>query len=241
VQTVFKQTCLPNEIIIADDGSTEETAKLIDKLKSQSPVPIRHIWHEDKGFRKTLIMNKAIKSAQYDYIVQLDGDAFIGRNFIKDHLKTIKKGYFISGSRALTTKELSDRILKNNMIKLSFFAKGLDKRYYAIRFPFLDSIFKVKPNHVSTIIGCNLSFWKADFLTVNGYNNDIEGWGHEDVELITRFIKYGIACRKLRFSAICFHIYHAGNSRDNESKNFKIYKDTFEKGSYICENGVTQS
>ena len=240
MQSIFRQTCLPNEIVIADDGSTEDTAMLIEELKLQSAIQITHIWHEDKGFRRTLIMNKAIKAAKHKYIIQVDGDIILNKNFVHDHLKAAKKGFFISGNRVLLNKELANKILKNKQIRFKFFTKGLEKRPYAMRLLFIDSVLKVKPNHTSTIIGCNLSFWREDFMAVNGYNNNIEGWGHEDIELITRLIKYGIKCKKLRFSANCCHMSHSSNSNDNGVNNYEIYQGTIQKKNYITENGVNQ-
>ena len=240
LQSVFRQKYLPNEIVIADDGSTEETKILINKLSAQSPVPIIHIWHKDNGFRLAEIRNKAIKATNYDYIIQIDGDIILHRDFINDHIKNAKSGFFISGNRVLLSQDLTNEIMKTSKIRFSFFTKGLLKKHYALRLPFIDKILKVKPNHISTIIGCNLSFWRNDFMSVNGYNNAMWDWGHEDIELVARLIKYGIKCKKLRFSANCYHIYHPGNSSDNECNNYMIYKNTINSPNHRCDNGVEQ-
>ena len=101
LMTVLHQTQYPHEIVIADEGSTIETQNMIKELQTEYPIPIQHIWHEDKGFRKTMIMNKAVKAATGDYIIQIDGDILLHPYFIADHLEIAEPGYFIRGGRTL--------------------------------------------------------------------------------------------------------------------------------------------
>lgn len=56
------------ELVIADDGSGEETARVI-RAHSGSVIPVRHVWQRDDGFRKSRILNKAIVAARGDYLV----------------------------------------------------------------------------------------------------------------------------------------------------------------------------
>ena len=87
LRSVANQTLLPNEVLIADDGSDERTANLIQQFKEQHPtLNIIHVWHEDNGFRLAAIRNKAIRIAQSDYIIQIDGDIILDHNFIAYHL-----------------------------------------------------------------------------------------------------------------------------------------------------------
>ena len=97
--SIFNQTVLPHEILIADDGSTDDTRLLIEEMREMSPVPIVHLWQEDDGFRVASIRNKAIARATGDYIVQIDGDIFVNRHFIQDHIEMAEEGYFVCGSR----------------------------------------------------------------------------------------------------------------------------------------------
>ena len=67
--SVFDQTTLPQEILIADDGSKDDTRQMIEEMRKISPIPIIHVWQEDKGFRVGAIRNKAIARASGDYII----------------------------------------------------------------------------------------------------------------------------------------------------------------------------
>ena len=75
------------EVIIADDGSTSETLEMLERLKKEVFYPIIHVWHEDDGFQKTKILNKAIEKCSTPYIVMSDGDCIPRKDFIEQHVK----------------------------------------------------------------------------------------------------------------------------------------------------------
>lgn len=240
LDTVLYQTQLPDEVIIADDGSTNETRVMISEFSKNSPIPIHHIWQEDIGFRKTLIMNKAIKVASSDYIIQIDGDMLLHKNFIEDHLCFAKKGYFTRGGRTSIGpirsnifKPSNPKVLNINPIKSS-------NIFNAFRIPFLSKIFSTLSVDIMHTKGCNMAYWKSDFIAVNGYNNNITGWGHEDIELAIRLFNSGIKMRKLKFKAIAFHISHAYNPRDNERRNLEISENALKMKIKVANNGYNE-
>lgn len=115
VKSVLRQSLLPDEIIIADDGSKEDTRELIHQLAASSEVPIIHVWHEDLGFRLASIRNKAIAKASKEYIIQIDGDIVLHKDFVKDHVCFAKKGSFVTGSRVLIGEVLTNQMLAEKM------------------------------------------------------------------------------------------------------------------------------
>ena len=238
--SILKQTYLPDEIVIADDGSTVETKELIDTYRSKFNIPVKHIWHEDKGFRKSLILNIAVKNITSEYIVQIDGDIILHPDFIKDHLKVAKPGSFIQASRALINQEKSTEILKSKNIDFSFFSEGVYSRFNALRIPFLSKIFLLDKKNPYHIKGCNLSYWKVDFILTNGYFNGFEGWGAEDYEFGARLIHAGVKKRKVKMMALCYHIFHAYHCRSNLNVNDQIYKRTLEEKSNYTKDGYQQ-
>lgn len=110
LDSVLRQTVLPDEVVIADDGSGEETRRLIAAKAQGFPIPLVHVWHEDKGFRKTLVLNKAIARATGDYIMQIDGDVVLERHFVADHLEVAEEGCFVCGSRVKLTPAPTQRL-----------------------------------------------------------------------------------------------------------------------------------
>ena len=186
LEGVRNQKILPDEVIIADDGSTEDTREVIELEACDFPVPLHHVWHEDHGFRRAEIMNKAIASAHGDYIVQLDGDCIPDKRFIKDHREMREKGYFVCGSRVM--------LKENGNIKASHFLNMLRSRL--LRYWYAHRRTTFSRRHVR---GCNLAFWRMDFIDVNGYNEDITGWGCEDHDLVYRMIFNGMKEHRLKF------------------------------------------
>jgi len=239
--SVLAQTRMPDEIIIADDGSDERTKKLVTDYKTRFGVPLKHVWHEDDGFRKSLILNKAVKQIESEYIIQIDGDIIIHPKFVNDHLNTAENGHFVQGSRAMITEQKSEEIIKTKQINFSFLTEGLYSRFNAIRFPLLAGIFKLDPSNPFHIKGCNLAFWKKDFIAINGYYNGFEGWGAEDYEFGARLLHLGVKRKRLKMLALGFHIFHPINSRANTGPNDKIYRKTLTDKATYASDGYLQA
>ncbi|GEP50673.1 glycosyl transferase [Flavobacterium noncentrifugens] len=238
--SVLKQTHLPDEVIIADDGSAEDTKILIKKFQETFPVPLIHIWQEDDGNRKSVIMNKAIAQAKYDYIIEIDGDIIIAENFIEDHLRFAEKGQYLYGSRVTIKASFLSELWQKKQIRFNLFSNGISKRGRTLHFPFLTKFIKPISHRSSKFRGCNVSFWRADFIKINGYNENFKGWGMEDSEMIQRLHNIGILAKRLKFAGIAFHIYHKEQSKDRVPVNVEIEKETTEKKITFTEKGISQ-
>ena len=142
--SVENQILKPDELLLADDGSTEETTDLINTFKKKSSIPVIHVWHEDNGFQKTVILNKAIAQSKGDYIMQTDGDCILHPYFVKDHMLLAKKNSYLFGSRVTIKEEILAKLFQNKIIKFNFFSTGINKRTRTIRIPFF-TIFYKKP------------------------------------------------------------------------------------------------
>lgn len=240
LKSIARQTSMPDEIIIADDGSSQVTADLIENFRNLYQLPFIHIWHEDKGFRKSRILNKAVKEVKSSYIIEIDGDIILDPDFVEDHRNAAEEGYFVQGSRAMVTAEKSKDILESKEINLSFLSSGLCNRFNALHAPTFSWIFQILPSNPYHIKGCNLAFWKSDYVSINGYNNTFNGWGGEDYEFGARLLHRGIKRKLLKFAALSFHIYHLTNSRRNSDANDVIYRKTLKEKSSWCSDGYAQ-
>ncbi len=236
--SIKRQSVMPNEILIADDGSTNETETLIDSFRDQIPVKIKHFWHEDDGFRKSIILNQAIAASNSDYIIQIDGDCIIHKNFIKDHLKLASKNTYLFGSRVNIQKEYLPTFFKNKIIDFNLFSKGIKKRTRTLHIPLFSMFFKKRNGLPSKFRGCNTSFWKNDVIAVNGYNENFKGWGREDSELIVRLINNNVSGKRIRYRGILYHIFHDENSRGNLQTNNTIQQNSIINNLSWCENGI---
>lgn len=232
------QSVRPKEVLIADDGSKEITKRLIEDFQKKSEVPIRHFWHEDKGFRRSSILNKAIAGSTSDYIIQTDGDCIMHKDFIKDHLEMREEKTYLFGSRVNIKEELLPALFSEKRILFDFFEKGISKRTRNLRIPFLANLYNRNNEISSKLRGCNLSFWRADFIAVNGYNEEFEGWGREDSELIIRMMNNGIQGRRLRYRGIIYHIWHKVKDKSRFEINDSLQQKAVLENSKWCENGI---
>lgn len=242
LQSVQQQRLLPNEVIIADDGSSKETALVIERFQKRLLVPLHHIWHPDEGFRLGMIRNKAMAAASSEYLIQVDGDLVLHQDFVYDHVHAAKKGYFIGGSRVLFGEAYSKEVLQKRQLNFSFFQKGINNRANAIHFPAAARLIGSlkKTNGLYNLRGCNMSFWKQDIVSVNGYNEEISGWGREDTELVIRLYNKGVKRRFFKLQGIVYHIYHPEYDRSTLVQNDKVVQSTMTQKLTWCEKGINQ-
>lgn len=242
LESVLRQTVLPSEVIISDDGSDERTAELIRRFAEKAPFPILHIWHEDRGFRKTIILNKAILKSSYSYIIQIDGDVFVDPYFVEDHLNMAEEGCFIRGTRALLTPRTTKSLLLGG--GFPFITKlliGLTQPTNALRLPQLIAQVVVRKELSGhRVKGCNMAFWKKDLIAVNGYDNTLQGWGHEDEELSWRLVNSGIRKKIVKFSAIAYHLFHKWLPRDEEDRHVRCLNAVKKQRSSKTNNGLEE-
>jgi len=203
-------------IYIADDGSKEETRELIEHIKETFPVPIHHIWHADKGFRKARVHNIALKAVQEAYIILTDGDCIPLPNMIATHRKLAQPQTIISGSRILLspawTKQLcSDQeiIHENIWNYLKYRFSGKINRIFPLLMP---PRLSPKKNKLSGIHGCHLACYTADLLYINGFDESFEGWGREDSDLVARLLHSDVQRKNLLGTPV-LHLWHKENSR----------------------------
>lgn len=247
--SVEHQSLIPNQVVVADDGSTESTKNVIDKykLKWQDKITLLHSWHPDKGFRLAETRNRALSLVDSEYVIIIDGDMLLEKHFVYDHVKHSKKGFFIQGGRMLLTEEKTKQILKDpsKPARLKYLSQGvetrLEKRLTGFRSPFLTNLWKKESHHnLKAIRGCNMSFYYQDILLVNGYNNEFVGWGREDSEFVVRLFNTGIKRHNIKFSAIAYHLYHKEEPRDALPQNDLLLKTAIEQKLVYCNNGIRE-
>ena len=230
------QTYRNFEMVIADDGSRQETFDLIEELKKEVFYPIIHVWHEDNGFQKSQILNKAILACTTDYIMMSDGDCIPRTDFVEQHIKFREEGYFLSGGYHKLPLELSQNIskediysgkcfdvswLKKNGMKASF--KNNKVSATGLKSSILNFLTPTTPSWN----GHNASGWKKDILAINGFDQRMQ-YGGQDRELGERLVNYGIKPKQIRYSTTCLHLDHPRGYATPESinKNKNIRKET---------------
>lgn len=239
LDSALHQTMLPSEIVIGDDGSTDKTRQLIESYAQSSPVPIVHVWQEDKGFRRTSILNKAIARAKGDYIIQVDGDVILDSHFVADHVDVAQKGCFVCGSRVKLETPISQRLLQDEEARLSLHQMPLSSVANSFRSSWLRHYLAFRyARRINHLRGCNMAFWKDDIIKVNGYDENLTKWGHEDGELAYRLHFAGIKKKSLKMGGIVYHLYHPEASRENVQYHNEVLDQVIAEHSAWCKNGI---
>ena len=234
LESLGTQTDLNFEIIIADDGSTNETKEVIESMKHVLPVSITHLWQEDLGFRKTEILNKAIAAAHGEYLVFLDGDCLTQPDFVARHRQLAQKGHLVTGSRVLLNAALTNQLLTwphwnfkhFSAHLLSYRLSGGINKYWPLKFKLGNGEWRDYKKFVwRRIKGCNMACWKADALAISGFDETMTGWGHEDADFVFRLQHHHIIRKSGSWSTEVLHLFHAIHDQTNATENARRVRE----------------
>ena len=238
--SAMRQSYRPDEIIIGDDGSTEETRERIESLSKITDIPIIHVWQEDKGFRLAKMRNKAVAASSGDYIIETDGDVILHRNFISDHVRLAKEGCYLKGGRTNLGKELTARLCNAGKLKnINIFSRGIESKpeNSLHLFNIAKMIAPYYRQHKETALGCNMSFFRKDFEAINGYDEFFIGWGGEDGDFGRRLQRYGLKKLQLKFAGIVYHLWHEDKFMQNKELNFNYSMRSDDEQPIRCRDG----
>jgi glycosyltransferase involved in cell wall biosynthesis len=234
LESLATQTDRNFEVIIADDGSTQETRSLIDQFQASSSIPIQHLWQEDQGFRKTRILNQAIKAAKGDYLIFLDGDCIVQSDFVARHRALAETGYLVTGSRVLLNEALTQELLNWPHWDLQGFNKNLlfkrlrsqINKYWPLKIKLGNGHWRDYKQFVwRRIKGCNMACWKADALAIQGFDETMTGWGHEDADFVFRLQQNQIKRKSGSWATEVFHLFHKINDQSNAAENARRVRE----------------
>jgi glycosyltransferase involved in cell wall biosynthesis len=237
------------EIIICDDGSKPEAVDFLKSRIENMTIPVKHLWHEDLGFRKNRIMNWGIHFADSDYLIFIDQDCLAHPQFVREHIDHRKDKSVLCGrrmdlipwiSKILTPEKIRQGFIQRNLwwilpaglyMKDNNGGKGL---YF--KSPFLRRLANQKPRG---IVGCNFSVHRQDLLAINGFDNRYEGPGTgEDSDIEYRLGLQGVRMQPFVNTAVQYHVYHKLLNRPSE--NEKIFSQVQRQGNAVTAYGISQ-
>lgn len=248
LDAVAGQTTLPDSLCIADDGSDERTAHLIQRFQGRNPsFKVRHVWHEDLGFRKTHILNQAVASSTADYMIFIDDDCLMHPTFIARHLALASKRRFLTGSVIRFDKTLSAELLERGTV--AWMPKGRPSSWQPETMSELLKSMPLRPSLMGILdrlspircswAGGNASTFRSNILLVNGFDTRM-AYGGEDKEFGARLTNAGIRGRHIRYSAPLYHLDHARGYVDPQlvAANRAILGETRRTGRVRTEHGL---
>lgn len=242
-----RQSFTDFEVIVADDGSGEEVAALIEGVKSRASYNITHVWHEDRGWRKNAILNKSISSARTDYLVFIDGDCIPHKHFLRDHHASIEHDAVLCGRRVNLSKEITAGLTipeiqsgRYERFTMKLLLDGIMARSYnledAIRIE-SGTLRRLLHRNQARILGCNFSVEKSLLEQINGFNEEYHGPGlGEDSDIAFRLELIGARLKTLRYQAVLYHLYHPTTNVGEGSK--QLFDQVVTRREAVCRHGL---
>lgn len=214
-----RQSLTDFEIIIADDGSRAAIEDVVEESKERYRLPIIHLWHEDMGWRKNKMLNEAIRAANSEYLVFIDGDCVPAKDFLVDHWNEREARRVLLGRRVETSERWAKSLTVEKIETGTFEGIGLMELMDGImgKASRLEDAIRIKNRLVRKfslrntvrILGSNFSVRKGDMVSINGFDEEYDGPGHgEDSDVQYRLSLIGVTGKSLRNLAIQFHVYH---------------------------------
>jgi len=207
--SAVRQTRLPDELLVADDGSGADTESIVSEVLG-SRVNWRHVRHEDRGIRQARIKNLAVGYTEGDYLIFVDHDVALHPRFVEDHLRMAGQGSFLQGKRSFLPKRFTEQVLNGRGFHPPGpMLSGLGNRKNAVRCPAIGRLLARPRRFQTTLRGCNLSMSREDFLRVDGYDETFDAaWGREDSDICYRLFHRDVRCRNLWCMALQYHLDH---------------------------------
>ena len=226
LQGLSRQKVQARQIVVGDDGSTDETRGVIESWRSQG-LPVEHCWHEDRGYRKSVIMNQAMRMVKQPLSIFTDGDCVPLEGFVRDHVRYAEPGCILAGPRMLASAPLtqaleggSDSCLGKSLLwwlKQGVF-RNVNRLTPLIHLP--DGAWrKSAPRKWEWVRGCNFSVETKYVWRAGGFEENLFGWGPDDSDIAVRMINAGVRVKSLRFAAPLLHLWHKEESRVTLEKN----------------------
>lgn len=217
LRSALAQSVTDFEIVVADDGSRVETAEAVEAVLGPSAIPWRHVRQEDTGFRQSRVRNLGVRHARAPYLIFIDHDVLLHRDFVADHLRLSGPGSFLVGKRCFLPPDATDRLLREGLTGDWWprpWLAGLENRKNAAHCPAVGRWLAGPRTFQTALRGCNLSVSREDFLRVDGFDETYDGvWGREDSDFCYRLFHAGAVCRNLWFTGLQAHLHHATRKR----------------------------
>jgi glycosyltransferase involved in cell wall biosynthesis len=235
------------EVVVADDGSGPETAKLVEDWKPRLGVPLKHVWHEHRDFRAGEIRNRGIRVSDGGYCIFLDGDCLTRPDFVAVHRGLAEPGWFITGNRALMTQTLTEAVLEQRLEPERWtlgdwigqrFGGGLNRLAPVLSLP-LGPLRKTNSKAWEGARSCNLAIWRADLDRVDGFDAIFSGWGKEDSDLLIRLLHAGVRRKDGRYATGVLHLWHPDADRSRLRENERLLAGVLQSKRVRAERGLS--
>lgn len=246
--SVAHQQVIPLQILVADDGSGLETARVVSRWQKKLGKRLVHCWQPDEGFRLSAARNRAIRDATGDLLVFVDGDCLMRSDFIRAHQQLAEPGYATAGNRVLMGQSLTEQIEAGQCDPLDWSLRRwlcawrqgeVNDVTGLLRFPG-QWWRRLQGQPWRMFKGCNMALWRKDIIRMNGFEEEIVGWGFEDTDLVLRWFNLGGRLKNGRFATTVLHLWHHESPRDAAEQNERRARLAGSQGAVTARRGLAE-
>jgi len=246
--SVARQQSMPEQVIIADDGSDARTAAVVEAWKPRLGTALNHAWQPDDGFRLAASRNRAARDCKADLLLFVDGDCLLRTGVVAEHRRLAEPGCAVAGNRILLSPRLTQAVEQGRVDpvnwKMQDWMKARLKGDVERLWPLVtlpgQGWRRLRPTHWLQMRGCNMAVFREDFERINGFEERICGWGFEDSDLAIRLINAGIGVKSGRFATAVLHLWHQERPRDDADQNRQRALDAKRRHLIMADIGLRQ-
>jgi glycosyltransferase involved in cell wall biosynthesis len=243
---VLAQTLQVREVLVADDGSDDDTHELVDGFRERAPFPVFFTTQEDRGFRKASAQNNAIRETSGSLVLFLDGDCVPPREWAARYVAVLVGSDFaVAGAKYLSLDQSRELMVEGvGGGRVESYCTAADRRWFR-GMHWRELVYKVirKPRK-PRIKGGNWAVTRDALLAVNGFDEKFDGFGKEDSDIRNRLRNSGFVGRSLWNTNWVYHCSHDIDPRRTRAEVLRHQPDReyFESRRHTktCEHGIVR-
>ncbi|MCU0962765.1 MAG: galactosyltransferase-related protein [Pirellulaceae bacterium] len=198
------------EIVITDDGSQDETIAVVAQFAAEAPYSVKLTTHDHTAFQLARCRNEGAAVSSAPYLLFSDGDCVFPADHVRQHLQRRAANVVMAGDCCRLSQEVSERIDLAAIQGGEFPRWGTRDERRRLRRQYRKACFyrwighRTKPK----LIGNNIGMWRADYVRINGFDEEFVGWGCEDDDLRLRLRRQGVQVRSILKWTCTYHLWH---------------------------------
>ncbi len=196
------------ELVVADDGSGEETRAVVEEFRRSSDFPILHVRQENRGFRKARIVNRGVLASGGRTLVLTDGDCIPHSRFVEVHAERCRRNTFCTGGHVMLPAEYCLGLTREDVAGGAYEARIAPADARRCRVMHWKNVLGIWLGNLRKpkVYGRNISVDRDLFYAVNGFDENFDGFGREDSDLRNRLRRSGARPVSLWGRAWVFHM-----------------------------------
>lgn len=232
------------EVVVADDGSRDETPDVVQQFRRQAHSPVRFVTHPHAGFCPARCRNEGAAASQAEYLLFLDGDCLIPPDHVPIHLARRARGVVHVGDCVRLTEAVSAKITEQAVAAGGFAAQAPPAERSKLWWKACRSwMYEVlRHDRKPALIGNNFGIWRDDYFRVNGFDENYVGWGCEDDDFGLRLRRAGVTLKTMLWWTYAYHLWHPTDpsmpARWRQGQNIDYFRRDFFLAR--CGNGLVK-